>query len=244
MAESLQKLVESLQTEIKTLREQVNSGRPTVPNDLSLICLIPKWSGTETSISVDEYFELVESTAKIGNWSDSDRKQITVLKLTDVARAFYSSNRDLRSTTITWEDFKLKFLDRFRDVRSDQYHFTKLQRARQLKDETPQIFLDRCRSLAMKTAPKVEDAQLQKFHSNQAQRMLLSTFIAGLSGNPGQSVRFQRPQTFEPALQIAVTVYEAEAQEKRDATFFSTSETYRKGKGNFGQPWKNSGRAE
>jgi hypothetical protein len=95
-----------------------------------------------------------------------------------------------------------------------------LQTARQKKDETPQEFLDRCRSLAMKRVPKVENPVLQKFHYDQAQRMLLSTFIAGVSGNPGQQLRFQMPATVEEALQIAVTVFEAEAQEKRNLAFF------------------------
>jgi hypothetical protein len=74
--------------------------------------------------------------------------------------------------------------------------------------------------------------------------MLLSTFIAGLAGNPGQQVKFQMPPTVDQALQIAITVFEAEAQEKRNAVFFSTSETRIKGRGNFGQPWKSPGRAE
>ena len=68
-----------------------------------------------------------------------------------------------------------------------------LQTAKQQKNKTPREFLERCRSIAMKTVPKVEDPLLQKFHYDQAQRMLLSTFIAGLSGNPGRQVRFQMP---------------------------------------------------
>ena len=68
--------------------------------------------------------------------------------------------------------------------------------------------------------------------------MFLSTSIAGLSGNPGQQVRFQMSVTVGQALQIAFTVFEAEAQEKRNLEFFSNSETHRKGRGNFGQPWK------
>jgi hypothetical protein len=59
MAEKLQKLVESLQAEISNLRAQVTSGRPTAPKDLSLISLIPKWSGTEKSVNVKEFFEIV-----------------------------------------------------------------------------------------------------------------------------------------------------------------------------------------
>jgi len=133
---------------------------------------------------------------------------------------------------------------RFRDVKSDQYQFMQLQTAKQQKDETPREFLDWCRSLAMKTVPTVEDLLLQKFHYDQAERMLLLTFIAGLSGNPGCQVRFQMPVTAELALQIAIMVFEAEAQEKRNLAFFSNSETPRKDRGNFGQPWKMFGRSE
>jgi len=71
--------------------------------------------------------------------------------------------------------------------------------------------VDSCRSLAMKTAPKVEDPSLQKFHYDHAQRIILSTFIAGLSRNPGCQVRFQMPAAVDLALQIAITVFEAEA---------------------------------
>jgi len=182
----LEKLVENLKAEINNLRAQVSSGRPTAPKDLSLISLTPKWSGTEKSVSVKESFESVKSSAIRGNWSDFDRIQITVLKSTEVAKSFYSSNPELHNTNISWENIKAKFLQRFRDVRSDQYHFMKLQTAKQQKDETPREFVDRCRSLALKKVPKVEDPLLQKFHYDQAQRMLLSPSIAGLSGNPGR----------------------------------------------------------
>jgi hypothetical protein len=73
MAESLHKLVESLQAEINNLRTQVNSGRPTAPKDFSLSSLIPKLFGTEKSVSVKEFFELVESSVKIGCWSEFDK---------------------------------------------------------------------------------------------------------------------------------------------------------------------------
>jgi len=68
----------------------------------------------------------------------------------------------------------------------------------------------------MKAISKVEDRLLQKFHYDQAQRMLLSTFIAGLSGNPGRQGRFQMPATVAEALRIAITVFQAETHEKRN----------------------------
>jgi hypothetical protein len=63
---------------------------------------------------------------------------------------------------------------------------------------------------------------LQKCHYDQAQRLLLSSFIAGVSENPGQEVRFQMPATLDQALQIAIMVFEG-AQEKSVA-FFQTLE--------------------
>jgi hypothetical protein len=167
----------------------------------------------------------VESSAKIGNWNDVNKIQVTVLKLTETAKAFYSSNLELHAKEVIWENFKAKFLRRFQDVRTDQYHFMQLQTARQKRDETPQEFLDRCRSLAMRTVPKVEDLMLQKFHYDQAQRLLLSSFIAGLDGHAGQQCRFQKPSTVDQALGIAVTVYEAERQQKRNLAFFSNTRT-------------------
>jgi hypothetical protein len=56
--------------------------------------------------------------------------------------------------------------------------------------------------------------------------MLLSTFIAGLIGHAGQQVRFKLPQTLDEALQIAVVVFEADAQEKRNETLFANSENH------------------
>jgi hypothetical protein len=50
--------------------------------------------------------------------------------------------------------------------------------------------------------------------------MLLSTFIAGLSGNRGQQVTLQMPATLDQARQIAIRVFEAETQEKKFCNFF------------------------
>jgi hypothetical protein len=43
-------------------------------------------------MSVHGFFETVENTAKVGNWGPTDKIQIVVLKLTEVAQAFYNSN--------------------------------------------------------------------------------------------------------------------------------------------------------
>ena len=70
--------------------------RRTVSKDLSLVSLVPKWSGGETALPINEFFEILEGSAAIGNWTEADQKQVFVLKLTDAARAFYSATLCLR----------------------------------------------------------------------------------------------------------------------------------------------------
>ena len=112
--------------------------------------------------------------------------------------------------------------------------------ARQKKDESPQEFADRCRSLAHKTMPHVDDPALQKLHYEHAERMLLASFTSGLVGTPGRHVRFSLPKNLQDALRIAVTVQQAELQERRNETYVdevqergkadrSSSETRRSG---------------
>ena len=67
--------------------------------------------------------------------------------------------------------------------------------------------------------PCSTDPLLQRAYNAQAERMLLSAFIAGLSGNPGRIVRFAVPSSAEEALRIAVTVSQAEVHEVRSNAF-------------------------
>jgi hypothetical protein len=133
--------------------------RRAVAKDLSLVSLVPKWSGGETALPINEFFEIIEGSAAIGNWTGTDQKQVCALRLTDAARAFYSTTPELRDPATTWQDFKARFLQRFRDVRSAQYHFG-LYMARQRKGETAREFLDCCRLLARRTVPCATDPVL------------------------------------------------------------------------------------
>jgi hypothetical protein len=231
MAEALSQQKARLQQEILSMQAQLQT-RPSATKDLSLVSLIPKRAGNEKAIPLHEFFETIEGSARLGNWSDTDKIQVAVLKLTDAARAFYNGNLELREPNITWENFKATFQTRFRDVRTDQYHFTQLQMARQRKDETPQEFADRW-SLAQHTVPQVENAALQKLHYEQAERMLLASFTAGLIGTAGRQVRYAMPKSVDEALKIAITVDQAEQQERRNAAYYLRSQ---EGRNSAGRP--------
>jgi hypothetical protein len=213
------------QREIQRLRDQLNTTPPrTAHKDLSLVSLIPKWSGSESAVSLEEFFASIEGSAKIGHWSEADCMQVAVLKLVDAARTFYFSSQELHRDTASWQSFKAIFRERFRDIRTDQFHFMQLQTARQRRNEGPQEFADRCRALAQKIVSKAEDPQVQRAHQENAERMLLAAFISGLNGVPGRQCRFSNPQTIQQALSIALTVEQAEKQERFNESFYTKYE--------------------
>jgi len=110
-----------LQAEIQNLQAQLQT-RPTVTKDLSIVTMVPKCSGTDKAVPLHGFFEILESTARVGNLSQDDLIRIAVITLTDAAREFYNGNLELHKD-VTWTAFKNAFYKRFRDVRTDQFHF-------------------------------------------------------------------------------------------------------------------------
>jgi hypothetical protein len=221
-----QELAES-KLEVQRLRERLSLGTPTIPTvhkDMSLISLIPKWSRSETAIPLEEFISSLEGTARIGRWQESDTLEVALLKITDSAKLFYNGCPELHTKDTTWQTFKNAFRKRFQDVCSDQYHFTNLQSTRQRRNESPQEFADRCRALAQRIVCKIDDPLAQKIHQENADRMLLSSVVSGLSGIRGRQVRYANPQTMEQALMIALSVQQAEKQERTSESFYMQSD--------------------
>jgi len=92
--------------------------RRAAAKDMSLISVIPKWGGTDSAAPLAEFFELIEGTATIGSWTEADKIQVCMLRLTDSAREFYRATPELRDPKITWAEVKELFTKRFRDVRT------------------------------------------------------------------------------------------------------------------------------
>ena len=84
---------------------------------MSLVALVRKWSGTDKAVPLREFFETIESTGKIGNWTHEDMVKIATLKLTDVARSFYNGTLELHDQGITLAAYKTAFQNRKRKNR-------------------------------------------------------------------------------------------------------------------------------
>jgi hypothetical protein len=221
MADRLQADLAQTKLELQQLKERMDIGAVTVHKDLSLI---PKWSGAASTISVEEFFSSIESSAKIANWKQSDQLQTAVLKLCGGAKMFYQGCAKLHTQGTNWETYKEAFRSRYKDVHSDQYHFTRLQTAMQKKNESPQEFADRCRDLAQKITCKVDGPVVQRVHCENTERMLLASFISGMIGTVGRQTKYAAPSSMHQALQIALAVEQAEKQEKFNESFHTRFE--------------------
>jgi hypothetical protein len=215
----LQQELEQSKLEIQRLRTSL--GAPTVHKDLSLISLIPKWSGKETSLPLEEFFSKLEASARIGRWEAKDTLEIAALKLEGSARTFYQGCADLHTRDASWDTFKEAFRRRYRDVHTDHYHYARLQMARQGRNESPQEFADRCRALAQKITCQSDDPVVQGVHRENAERMLLASYISGLEGIPGKQCRYASPNSIQEAIRIAVSVDEAEKHERFNNSFYA-----------------------
>jgi hypothetical protein len=68
---------------------------------------------------------------------------------------------------------------------------------------------------------KSDDPQIQRVHRENAERMMLATFVSGLTAVPGRQVQFSDTQHVDQALKIALTVQEAERQERLNESFYT-----------------------
>lgn len=207
--------------ELQRLRERMSVGTPTIHKDLYLISLLPKWSDSDSTVTLEEFFSSVEASARFGRWGDNDQREIVILRLTGSAKLFYHGCTELHEEGTAWQTFKSAFRRRYKDIHTDQYHFTKLQTARQGKNESPQEFADRYRALAQKINANANDPPIQRVHRENAERMLLASFILGLAGVPGRQVSYANPRDLNEALTIARSVQEAEKQERFNKTFYT-----------------------
>ena len=66
--------LQETKAELQRLRERVATGTQTVHKDLSLVSLVPKWSGSETGIPLEDFLSSIKGAAQIGLWDNSDRR--------------------------------------------------------------------------------------------------------------------------------------------------------------------------
>ena len=93
----LQAELAETKAELDRLKESLTVATPVVHKDLSLVSLVPKWSGSDSSIPLEEFFSSIESVCRMGRWKDRDCVEIASLKVTDSAKLFYQGCPELHN---------------------------------------------------------------------------------------------------------------------------------------------------
>ena len=88
------------QIELQLLRERLSTTPPTVHKDFSLLSRVPKWSGSESAISREEFFPNTKRSARIGRWWETDCLLVVVLGLVNNVRTFYNSCPELHGEDV------------------------------------------------------------------------------------------------------------------------------------------------
>jgi hypothetical protein len=116
----------------------------------------------------------------------------------------------LANDAFTYAVLRDYLVERFSEKLPAQYHYTSLQDTRQEKGKSVEEFPNRFRRLCQKTIRNVADEATQRVINDEAERRLFASYINGLGGVLGQQVRFRMPHTLEEAVQVAVTISNAE----------------------------------
>jgi hypothetical protein len=157
MATSVTQEVEELRERMKEL--QIAMSRNLI-KDVSLVAGLKEWTGDSKGKTVQEYFAQIETFAKVSHWTEQDMALIAKAKLQGLALQSLNGKEELQKDSCTYGALKRAFIDRFTDKLPDQYH-TQLQDAIQGKNESAEVFGDRCRKLCQKTIRKVGDEATQ-----------------------------------------------------------------------------------
>jgi len=165
-------------------------GTPRVHKRISLITLVAKWTGSDAVVTLEEFISSIEISARISRWEETEKVEIALMKVAGSVTTFYKACSELHADSLTWPKFKTEFRNMYIDFHTDQYHYIKLQTARQPKGKDPQLFADRYRDLAGKIICKVKDPVAQRIQNENSIFMLLANFVTGVRGNPGIQCRY------------------------------------------------------
>ena len=134
MAESVLKQLEALAKKLAKL-----TAGPTIEShatkDLSVVALIPEFTGRSGDLKVREFLEVVNFVGRMGFGRQDDKKHAAKFKLEETSRWFYLSNVELYDEHIAWVRFCNILETRFRFIETDLCHYQRLLEVRQGTDK-------------------------------------------------------------------------------------------------------------
>jgi hypothetical protein len=107
-----------------------------------------------------------------------DMKQIVELKVAGTATDILYSRLELLNIEIPYRELHTVFEHRFKDKLPENYHYTQLQTATQKQGESPEMFVDLCKSLSLKTVKYSDNPEENRIFTEEAQCRLPAAYCA------------------------------------------------------------------
>jgi hypothetical protein len=82
-------------------------GAPTVHKDLSLISLVRKWLGSESTNFLEEFISTLEASARIDKWEPKDTLKLAASKVADHACSLFNLCPKFHGNKISWQKFEM-----------------------------------------------------------------------------------------------------------------------------------------
>nr|XP_022920762.1 uncharacterized protein LOC111429154 [Onthophagus taurus] len=128
------------------MAETAPQAMTVTPVSLGMVAAtVEAFSGRE---NVKLHFERIEQRATLDRWTEQETLNIVKYRLTGEAYRYYKSDTTLQAATVTFNDFKEKFIQRFKPRRIPGEAYNKLNRTLQGPNETVSEFQTRLRLIA------------------------------------------------------------------------------------------------
>lgn len=163
----------------------------------TIIAQLPEFFGE----NVEDYFRKVLVATSVRKFSDRDIVDLIRTKLNGDALKFYCANIELHLSTITFKEFREKFIKRFAKRRNADQINREFRKCTQNVGESVQKFAERLRNL------KLELIKSQDGNEEYVDKQMLSCFKDELRPDIKKVLmpfmKFKTDLTFEEAVELA-----------------------------------------
>lgn len=169
----------------------------------ALLNLVGAYTGTHEGLTIEEYVDNFERVAALGGWVDVQRIDIMKIKCVAEAKDFIKTDPEV-GAAVTWGDFKLRMLKRFKTIESPVQLLQNFLECVQKPGESVQSYTTRLRAAGARTVRTTGNAGESVVRATVLREQMLAQFLKGLRGPVKRFVLAGAPTTFEAAVVKAV----------------------------------------
>lgn len=168
--------------------------------DLSIIRDIPKYSGDDINISIEQWLQVINETAAYAGLEPTDLLRALPLKLEGTAADYFrliKNELQGSSPQELWNTAQRRLEERFKLRRDSSSYMMQLAALSQGEKQAVQAFAQQVKAVGAKAHPELVPTP------DLLDTVLMKHFVRGLRPHLTRILRSRHPQTFQEAVDIA-----------------------------------------